>query len=172
VPLGIRLADLLGPVPGPVLAGGYFGAWLTPTEVAATRLCRGDLAVHGASVGAGVLSVLDDSICGLAESARVGRWLAGQTAGQCGPCVFGLAAIAGALDRLVAGDRDHAAEAALHRWLGMVAGRGACKHPDGAARFIGSALRVFASEVEHHRRHGPCGRGVGVLPTPAGIGWR
>ena len=27
---------------------------------------------------------------------------------------------------------------------------------DGAARFVESSLRVFASEIERHRRSGPC----------------
>jgi len=32
--------------------------------------------------------------CGVAETARVVGWLAGESAGQCGPCVHGVAALA------------------------------------------------------------------------------
>ena len=61
--------------------------------------------------------------CGLAETARITRYLARSSAGQCAPCVFGLDAIAGQLERLAAGG---ACDLTLvHRWLGQV--RGACQ---------------------------------------------
>ena len=44
--------------------------------------------------------------CGVAESARIARYLAGQSAGQCGPCVFGLPAVADDLARLARGEAD------------------------------------------------------------------
>ena len=53
----------------------------------------------GASPGCGVVWALPDGVCGLAESARVLRWYADQGAGQCGPCLNGLPAIADTLRR-------------------------------------------------------------------------
>jgi NADH:ubiquinone oxidoreductase subunit F (NADH-binding) len=41
------------------------------------------------------------------------------------------------------------------RWAAEIRGRGACHHPDGAARFIESALSVFADELASHQ-HGGC----------------
>ena len=41
----------------------------------------------------------------------------------------------------------------LHRWASEVRGRGACKHPDGAAIFLSSALQVFAREFANHAPH-------------------
>ena len=55
----------------------------------------------------------------------------------------------------------------LVRWSGQLAGRGACRHPDGAARFVASALDVFADEVDLHLRGRCSGRNRMVLPLPA-----
>jgi NADH:ubiquinone oxidoreductase subunit F (NADH-binding) len=181
VPLGIPLSEALeaadatraaGAVQA-VLIGGYFGTWVPGDALPSLRLSPGSLRAAGASFGCGALFALGPGSCGLAETARVTRWLAGQSAGQCGPCVNGLPAIATAVEGLVAGDRDHACAARLHRWTRMVEGRGACRHPDGVVHFVRSALQVFAGEIEAHRQLGPCRAAVGALPTPdLGPGWR
>jgi NADH:ubiquinone oxidoreductase subunit F (NADH-binding) len=177
---GISLPEALdaarserGPLP-PVLVGGYFGTWLDSEEVAATHLDVDSMRAMGASPGCGVVWALPPGVCGLVESTRVARWYADQSAGQCGPCFNGLPAIADALEALVSGGRPAEAAVALRRWLPMVTGRGACRHPDGAVRFGSSALRVFADEVDRHARHGPCAasRQAAVLPAPSGGGWR
>jgi NADH:ubiquinone oxidoreductase subunit F (NADH-binding) len=157
-----------------LLVGGYFGTWFAAHEIPLLTLDAASLRAHGSSFGCGVLYALAADRCGLAESAHVARWLAAENAGQCGPCVNGLPAIADAMARLVRGDRTGDAETQLRRWLTMVKGRGACKHPDGAARFVESSLRVFAAEIELHRRSGPC-RAAGfapALPLPRPGGWR
>lgn len=176
VPTGTPLSDVLRAArpyrPSGVLVGGYFGTWLSPGQVDAARLSAPGLAALGASTGCGAVAVLPAGACPLAEVARVARWLAGQSAGQCGPCVNGLPAIAGALEALATGPRGGDAAGAATRWAGMVTGRGACKLPDGAAHFVRSALTVFGAHVDQHRRHGPCGAATGarpVLPVPA---WR
>ena len=86
--------------------------------------------------------------------------------------MFGLPAIADAMDALVRGEKSGNAERALARWTGMVKGRGACKHPDGAARFVESSVRVFAAEIARHRKHGPCRAAAPILPVPARGGWQ
>jgi NADH:ubiquinone oxidoreductase subunit F (NADH-binding) len=150
-----------------VLVGGYGGAWIAGSLAAEARLDRASLGALGASLGCGALTVLGSGSCGLRTTALVARWLAGQSAGQCGPCVHGLSAIAHAVEALVAGDRGQRAEHQLLRWLGMVEGRGACHHPDGAVRFVRSTLTVFATEIGRHRRHGPCQAPAAPLPFPA-----
>ncbi|MDQ6910066.1 MAG: proton-conducting membrane transporter [Actinomycetota bacterium] len=171
VALGTPLRDVLGAAgianPGPCLVGGYFGRWLAPAAVDIALLSHGSLGGFGASLGAGVVAGLGPKGCGLAETARVVRYLAGETAQQCGPCVFGLAAIADGLDALVRSG-DVRAEATVRRWIEQVRGRGACRHPDGAVRLVESALDVFAPEIDRHRTHGPCPAtgAPGVLPIP------
>ncbi len=87
-----------------VLIGGYFGRWL-PADLG-LELSSAALQARGGSLGAGVVVALPGSACGLVESARIVRYLAGESAGQCGPCVFGLAALADAVDELVDGDQS------------------------------------------------------------------
>jgi NADH:ubiquinone oxidoreductase subunit F (NADH-binding) len=155
-----------------VLIGGYFGTWVPGAALTETRLSAESLGAVGASLGCGVLFALPAGACGLAEIAGVTRWLAGQNAGQCGPCLHGLPAIATAMAALVQGDPHGHAEMQARRWLHMVAGRGACKHPDGTARFVESGLGVFAAEVDRHRHRGPCPPQAPLLPAPASGGWR
>jgi NADH:ubiquinone oxidoreductase subunit F (NADH-binding) len=178
-PLGVPLTSVLDAAGGTitglgaVLVGGYFGTWIPSGAAAEVDLSVESLGRAGASLGCGVLAALPLGACGLEESARVARWLADQSAGQCGPCVFGLDAIASAMDVLVRGDASGQAEQQLHRWLGMVSGRGACRHPDGAARFVQSSLSVFADEIIRHRHRGPCRPTAGHwLPLTRTAGWR
>jgi NADH:ubiquinone oxidoreductase subunit F (NADH-binding) len=88
--------------------------------------------------------------------AAVMAWLAAQSARQCGPCANGLPALAGLVNEVADGraPRDHGAR--LGRWSAQVAGRGACRLPDGAVAFLRSSLRVFAEEFAEHATRGPC----------------
>ena len=180
VPLGIGLPDLVAAAGGTIdatqalLVGGYFGTWIRADVARNVRLDSTSLRAVGSSLGCGVVVALADDTCGLTESARVAQWLAEENAGQCGPCTNGLPAIAHAMRVLVAGDRDGKAETHLHRWLDMVKGRGACKHPDGAARFVASSLDAFAAEIKIHRRYRHCPHAPAppVLATPAPGAWR
>ena len=89
-------------------------------------------------------------------------YLANESAGQCGPCVHGLAAIADSICAMADGVAHQRERDRVLRWTAEIRGRGACHHPDGAARFVESALAVFAAELESHRR-GRC------TAPPAGL---
>ncbi|HUJ07935.1 MAG TPA: NADH-ubiquinone oxidoreductase-F iron-sulfur binding region domain-containing protein [Streptosporangiaceae bacterium] len=173
--LGTPLRALTGTGPDvqAVLCGGYHGAWLNGQDAARLRLANADLRPAGAFTGAGVLAALPAGRCGLAETARVARYLALESAGQCGPCFNGLPRIAAALGELAGPRPDRAVLADLTRWSGLVAGRGACKHPDGTVRFVASALSVFAAEADAHLR-GRCTAATAepFLPLPGQPGRR
>ncbi|MHB1595212.1 MAG: NADH-ubiquinone oxidoreductase-F iron-sulfur binding region domain-containing protein [Streptosporangiaceae bacterium] len=139
-----------------VLIGGYFGSWHQIDQVAGLPLAPSGLRAAGASPGAGVLVALPPDTCGLAETARVLTWLAGQGAGQCGPCSFGLPAIADDFTQIATGRLTGPALERLERRLGTVTGRGACRHPDGAVRFARSALTAFAADLKAHVSRRTC----------------
>jgi NADH:ubiquinone oxidoreductase subunit F (NADH-binding) len=170
VPLGIPLKDLTGEISqeSAVLIGGYHGTWLTGREARALTLDNRSLARADARVGAGIVITLPPDRCGLVETARVVRYLALESAGQCGPCLNGLPRIAAALAEIAGGRARAQAVADIERWSGLVAGRGACHHPDGTTRFVRSALRTFAAEVDRHQR-GRCSASVTrpFLPVPS-----
>lgn len=182
VPFGESVGRVLDGAGGPrgpvqaVLVGGFGGSWLPLPFAANLRLTHTDLRAVGASLGVGVLVVLPVAGCGIAETARVLRYLVGESAAQCGPCMFGLPAIAEDFERLVYGGRA-AADALdrLLRRLKIVTGRGACGHPDGAVRLAASALHTFGQDLRTHLTDRPCpGAGHRWLTVPRGQGgdWR
>jgi NADH:ubiquinone oxidoreductase subunit F (NADH-binding) len=172
IELGVPIPDLLRHAGGEIgdftalLVGGYFGTWVSAAEAATQRLDQPSLSAAGHAMGAGVIVAIRNGRCGLAETAHVMRYLARESAGQCGPCVHGLAAIADEMTGLAAGNRRADPER-LVRWSEQVQGRGACRHPDGAVRLLASALRVFGDDVNHHVHHGPCAAAseAAVLPV-------
>jgi NADH:ubiquinone oxidoreductase subunit F (NADH-binding) len=140
------------------LLGGYAGAWVAGELLSGVALSNEHLAPHGASLGAGVVLLLSEEACPVAETARVARWLAGQSTRQCGPCVHGLDALASSIEELAGGVAAARAVQRVDRLASLVARRGACGHPDGAVNLMLSALETFAVEFADHARHGPCDR--------------
>ena len=134
-----------------LLVGGYFGTWVDSSRAFDLRLSREDLRSVGCSLGSGVLIALGESSCGLHESARVMDYLARQSAGQCGPCLYGLRSIADSVAAVADGVAHPRERDRVERWAEEITGRGACHHPNGATRFILSALEVFAPEIAEHQ---------------------
>jgi NADH:ubiquinone oxidoreductase subunit F (NADH-binding) len=153
-----------------VLIGGFHGAWLPTATIGTLTLDNQALKAHGAALGAGVIAALPADRCGLAEAARVVRYLAAESAGQCGPCLNGLPRMAAALAELAGRGHRRQVRADLERWAGLVTGRGACNHPDGTVRFVRSTLTVFAPEISLHAR-GQCSatNRAPFLPLPDGM---
>lgn len=132
-----------------LLVGGYHGAWV-PGNALDTPLSPEGLARFGAAPGAGILMVLRRGECGLARTADITRYLAGQSAGQCGPCANGLPNLSELMSRIAGQDHDRSLPQRVREVTGLVTGRGACHHPDGTARMVVSALDVFENDVHAH----------------------
>ena len=144
VPIGttlgeaVRLGGGATEAPRGVLVGGYFGSWMEPGEAWPAAL--GQL-----RLGCGVIGVLPASRCPVCETAGIMRYLASESSAQCGPCFFGLRALADACTRIAEAGTNQDDLRRLARWSADVRGRGACKHPDGAVIFLSSALTVFGA---------------------------
>lgn len=152
---------------GALLVGGYFGRWVAADDAWDLRL--------GIDIpmGSGAIAVFPSNRCGLSQTAALTEFLARESARQCGPCEHGLASLAGTTRDLASGTAKPRDTERLQRWIAQIAGRGACHHPDGALVLLGSALRVFATDVSTHLRKGRCSRDHGsFLPAPDWTGRR
>jgi len=183
VPVGASAADIIALAGGAsepwqaMLLGGYCGSWLPAEAMLDRPLAPEALAAAGVAPGVGILIGLPANACGLAETARVVTWLAGQSARQCGPCFNGLPAVAEELAALT-WHRDRRALSRARFDLAMVYQRGGCAYPNGTVALTESALRVFADDVRRHLAGGGCDW-VTRAPTlplpeplPAGEPWR
>jgi NADH:ubiquinone oxidoreductase subunit F (NADH-binding) len=134
----------------PVLVGGFHGSWATWETVSSARVSHTGLRSLGTPLGAGALISAGAGECPVELSARVVAFLAGQSAGRCGPCRNGLPALAGALGAVADRGAGWTTTARIHELDQLVTGRGACAHPDGTTRLVRSVLSVFADEVREH----------------------
>ena len=160
--------------PRAVLLGGYYGRWASAGKMSGLSLDSVSLAAAGLSLGCGVIAVLDDTTCAVAEAAAVATWFAANSAGQCGACTWGLRDLAHSTTRLTDGPSEPAGPAGpgkLMRWANMIEGRGGCGLPDGAVGFLRTALEVFADEVQEHMGGGCSRARRHLLPTPAPEPW-
>ena len=139
-----------------VLLGGYFGGWAALDEVLDEPLDPASMRDRGLGFGCGVMSFRGSAACGVAATAEIMTYMAGATAEQCGPCVLGLANIAQATRRLADGSAKGDELERIGRWVGLVKGRGACHHPDGAVGMLDSALAVFGEDFASHQVRHEC----------------
>ncbi|HET7724850.1 MAG TPA: NADH-ubiquinone oxidoreductase-F iron-sulfur binding region domain-containing protein, partial [Propionibacteriaceae bacterium] len=151
--------------PSAVLLGGYAGTWARWADVARLPVDEPAVRRAGLTLGAGVVVPLADEACGVRVTADLLAYLASMSARQCGPCLYGLPAIAQHWAALADGDADRRTVNRLRGDVSAVEGRGACRHPDGATRLSTSALEVFGAHLAAHQSGLRCRyRGRMTLP--------
>jgi NADH:ubiquinone oxidoreductase subunit F (NADH-binding) len=161
-PIGTPIEQILALAGGPttplqaLLVGGFFGTWVPAADGLAAPFSRSGLMPLDSSPGAGVIVALPAGACGLVETARVVSWYRAESAGQCGPCLFGLGDLASELAMIAAADAGPADLQRLRRWAAQIDGRGGCRHPDGAVRLLRSAVNVFGEDLDRHLAGTPC----------------
>lgn len=164
------LEELGGGTPGKtpvqaVLPGGYFAGWIDGAAVRrGITLDLDSLRAHGATLGAGTIVVVPESVCGLAQAAALLRFFAEQSVRQCGPCTYGTSTMAEIMERLALGRAEPSDLERLQHYADlMLPRRGACGHLDGATIAARTALQVFDREIAQHHRGRSCGRPWQVL---------
>lgn len=162
VPFGPSLGELAAACAGGfdkgtpgLLMGGWFGGIAGP-DALDLPWCYDGLRSAGSCLGCGAVTALGAGESLATAAAELADWYRAQSAGQCGVCVKGTAAIAAALTRLVS---DHGQESDLidlGRWGTSLSGRGACAFLDGAANLARTASRRFevARQSEQRPGHG------------------
>lgn len=147
---GTRWSDIVaGPESGgspAILLGGFHGTWLPNSTLQRLPVSRAAVAEAGASLGAGVVYAVDS--CPVAVTGAIVRYLADESARRCGPCRHGLPELADRVEELR--ERRAADCTELRSVSGLVAGRGACRHPDGTVRLVHTLERAFPDEVAAH----------------------
>lgn len=160
-PFGTPLRDVLPATwrGRPLLVGGFHGSWVDGATAAGATVSVDELAGRGTPLGAGVLACPDG--CPVRFTSAVVSYLAGQSAGRCGPCRNGLPALADAVRDVASG---RGGTAPVEELAALVHGRGACAHPDGTVRLVRSMLATFPlHSAEHAAGSVPCGGGGRLL---------
>ncbi|MDQ1539468.1 MAG: hypothetical protein QOH29_194 [Actinomycetota bacterium] len=153
--------------PRAILLGGYGGRWVSGGAAWNVPIDRGLLRRAGVPLGCGLVAPLPASACGLEVTVRLLDYLADQSAGQCGSCLFGLPRLAAQLRDVVDGVATRGEVRRIFELAQSVSGRGACAHPDGAVALLESAFEVFRDDVRAHARGRHCGgRASGWFPLP------
>ena len=151
---GVPVGELLAAARMPddaeyVLVNGLGGAFASVAGVSSVPWSREGLAPFGARLGPGILEVVDPRRCPLDVVTDLLAYAAGESAGQCGPCMFGVPELSGLWQQYI---RSPSARhrRALDVNLGLLPGRGGCKFPDGVANLAVNALAVFADHITQH----------------------
>ncbi len=139
-----------------VVVGGYFGTWAAAEDVWALPLDPVLMKSTGLTFGCGIVGLLPVDACGVSVTARIMGYMAGESAAQCGPCMYGLRSLGEATARVATGRAGADDLGRIEQLTEQTAGRGACHHPDGAVQLMVSALNVFGDEFRHHARTGRC----------------
>ena len=123
----------------------------------------------GSMSGSGGVIVFDESACMVRALARLSKFYAEESCGQCTPCREGTNWMEGMLERIEAGHASAADVARLEQVANSIAGNTICALGDAAAMPVQSFLKKFKPEFLAHTelRRCPCGdTGWGLTQEP------
>jgi NADH:ubiquinone oxidoreductase subunit F (NADH-binding) len=128
-----------------VLLGGYSGTWFPWERIAQLQVDPVELRRQGIAFGAGIIAQVPHGREGLEWTAEILEWMSGESAGQCGPCIFGLPELSKQFSEFHQSKKHSSRQRRkIEDLMQLVDGRGACRHPDGVVRMVRSAIEAFA----------------------------
>ena len=112
-----------------VVLGGYFGTWAPAREAWDLPLDPAVMRSEGLTFGCGIVGLLASDVCGVSATAQIMGFLAKESAGQCGPCLYGLRALGDATARVATGGAGADELEHIERWTSQIGGRGRVPPP-------------------------------------------
>ncbi|HTN52207.1 MAG TPA: NADH-ubiquinone oxidoreductase-F iron-sulfur binding region domain-containing protein, partial [Anaeromyxobacter sp.] len=104
----------------------------------------------GSMSGSGGVIVFDESACMVRALARIAKFYAEESCGQCTPCREGTSWMEGIIEKLEHGHGTAADVARLEQVAGNIAGQTICALGDAAAMPVQSFLKKFKAEFLQH----------------------
>lgn len=152
---GRRVGELLDAAGTPddaqyVLFNGLGGALIERRRVEDAPWSRQGLAPFGGRLGPGIIEVFDPRVCPLEPVSELLTYAAGESAGQCGPCMFGVPELSQLWQQFIR-NQTPAHRVKLEQAIGLLPDRGGCRFPDGVAMMTKSALSALDSHLAEHR---------------------
>ncbi len=172
LPMGTPLREIIYEVCGGirgdrelkgVIPGGSSCPVLLPDEID-VKMDFDSLAAIGSMLGSGGIIVMDDTTCMVAAIARLGKFYAHESCGQCTPCREGVTWISKILNRIEAGEGKDGDIELLLELCDNVQGNTVCPLGDACAMPVRAFVQKFRSEFEDHIKAGKCT--VGPIPNP------
>jgi NADH:ubiquinone oxidoreductase subunit F (NADH-binding) len=153
VPYGLTIAELFDSVgggltssPSAFVMGGWFGGVLNP-RAAGVACCFDAVRAAGSGLGCAAITAVGDDEDPVAVAASIAAWYADESAGQCGVCIKGTAAIRDTFALVRDGRAGDLEAANLARWGAQLPGRGACAFLDGAAALARTVVTEFPDRI-------------------------
>jgi NADH-quinone oxidoreductase subunit F len=117
------------------------------------------LKAAGTMAGSGGVIVFDESTCLVRALARISKFYAEESCGQCTPCREGTSWMEGILEKLEHGHGTESDVARLEQIAGNVGGQTICALGDAAAMPVQSFLKKFRDEFLRHAAERRCPQG-------------
>lgn len=114
------------------------------------------LDVHGSMLGSAALIVMDDTTCMIEVVARAVEFYRDESCGKCTPCREGTVWLGQVLHRILGGQGRPSDVDLLQGIAKGMTGTCFCPLGESVPPAIGSSLRFFREEYEHHIRTGTC----------------
>ena len=164
IPMGTSFADLLEMAGGvrdghqlkAVIPGGSSVPVLPAEIIMQADMDYDSLAQAGSMLGAGSVIVMDETTCMVNALARLSRFYAEESCGQCTPCREGTGWLERVIHRIEHGQGRPEDLDLLDDVASRIAGRTICALGDAAAMPVQSFLQHFRNEFEYHIEHGKC----------------